>query len=409
MALQAQVTRTDGSDGPIKKHMLSRDNPLAHVTEKEWSDAGNLQSVDVFYDSVQPDTGCLLAEGGQASLFTFVESKGAPNAEENYPDGPGSDERRIVAKYYKLFDCERHSTLRSIWNEYVFVTNSKLLNYYGIYHDPEQERVMVACEPLNYTLRHYVEVEHRDRAISELECKRIIVDLLSDLWTTHKAGFIHNDLNCDNVMYRDGNGDGDVAADDKGSGWKLIDFGLLLNIEEVKGEGMRYKGTRGWTPPEINPYSKNNLYSESKDIWSLGLLILYILLKEQPYTTTAFEQQVLCKGDSTRYKEYFYFHKLLQIPFRRNKRFRPSPNNKKRSLFRKNKRRRIEEKPMNPNDFENGQKWLKKYLYGLYREEKISYELCGLLLRNMLCFDPKQRSDCNQIYQHRWFDEVRDL
>merc|ERR1719266_1168953 len=81
----------------------------------------------------------------------------------------------------------------------------------------------------------------------------------------------------------------------RSASWKLIDFGLLLNLKQCRDKGMRYKGTRGWTPPETNPYSNNNRYSESKDIWALGLLILYIVLGQQPYTTTGYEQQELCK------------------------------------------------------------------------------------------------------------------
>ena len=45
---------------------------------------------------------------------------------------------------------------------------------------------------------------------------------------------------------------------------------------------------------------------------------------------------------------------------------------------------------------------------GLYVTDKMSKELFDLLHNNILLFDPRKGSDCKVIYNHAWFDEVRD-
>ena len=59
-------------------------------------------------------------------------------------------------------------------------------------------------------------------------------------------------------------------------------------------------------------------------------------------------------------------------------------------------------------DFTQGESYLNKYLRNLFLTQKISSNLYDLL-KYMLAFDPLMRSDCAQIYTHKWFDDVRHL
>ena len=226
----------------------------------------------------------------------------------------------------------------------------------------------------------------------------------------HKSEYIHNDLTPDNIMYRNGDYRRDSAAVSVSTGWKLIDFGLMHKVNESDSENKsHYKGSRGWTPPEIVPGADDNLYSYSKDIWSLGLLIIYILCKQQPFTLTYYEQAVLCKSDESKYKDFFFYNKLLQNA---NKRCRNNDEGVSRNKFKDFVMKKLGKSNAagdNNLDYTAGQVFLKKYLRKLHDDGIISRDLCGLLANCMLCYDASRRLRCDQIYRHKWFDDVRHL
>ena len=429
MALQKQVTNVI-SPGPIYMNMNDKTNPLKHIKANKWISPSNnnLLKIDKFYDKFNKDSKCLLTKGGQSSIYTFIGKDKLLNNDV------------VIVKEYDIRKYEE--ALQDVYTEFVLVKQAKLLMYDELYYNEKKKSAIITIEPLNYTLREYVEIQNKDRMITEKECKSIIIDIMDKLWTIHKCGYIHNDLTPDNIMWRNGdmfckqtnianiNGSNNLENNNNNNnntisnGWKLIDFGLIMKINDFKNKRYRYKGTRGWTPPEINVDSLDNEYSIGKDIWSLGLIILYILFKKQPYTLTYYEQQDLCNGDREQYKTYFYYNKLLQMPFNKNR------NKRKKSIESNNKVRLIMKKLMKVNnnnndkennnkrkkknngkalDYKDGEKFLKKYLKNLYDSNLITYDLCNLLTNYILTFDPKNRLNCAQIYRHKWFNDMHHL
>ncbi len=63
----------------------------------------------------------------------------------------------------------------------------------------------------------------------------------------------------------------------------LIDFDC---VQKNKTKAA-YKGSMGWSAPEINYNSKKNMYHSSADIFSLGLVILYLMFGWQPLQISA--------------------------------------------------------------------------------------------------------------------------
>ena len=180
--------------------------------------------------------------------------------------------------------------------------------------------------------------------------------------------------------------------------------------ESASKNRSHYKGTRGWTPPEIVPGADDNSYSYSKDIWSLGLLIIYILCKQQPFTLTHYEQAVLCKSDETKCKGFFFYNKLLQNANKR--RIRNNDEGVKGNNFKDFVMKKLSKSNAAgdiTSDYTAGQSFLKKYLRKLHDDGVISRDLCGLLANCMLCYDASRRLRCDQIYRHKRFDDVRHL
>ena len=100
---------------------------------------------------------------------------------------------------------------------------------------------------------------------NERFCKQIILDILDKLWAIHKCGFIHRDLEPDNIMYRDP--EFNASCPEHQFGWKVIDFGSILKRVTAENNTYKYEGTRGWTAPETNVDSTDNKYSLAVDIW----------------------------------------------------------------------------------------------------------------------------------------------
>jgi len=91
--------------------------------------------------------------------------------------------------------------------------------------------------------------------------KQIIYQMLRALSYMHKHHYIHRDIKPQNIMM---NKDKDKLY------IKLIDFGLVTNISIPGRKLEREVVTLPYRPPELLKENKNDSYSYSIDIWSLG-------------------------------------------------------------------------------------------------------------------------------------------
>jgi len=107
--------------------------------------------------------------------------------------------------------------------------------------------------------------------ISENIVKKMVKQITNGLYYLNQFGIIHRDLKLNNIMLN--------SSDDEEVQIKIMDFGLskILGPSEKAKESC---GTLSYIAPEI---ILRKPYNSQVDIWSLGVLIYFILSKELPF------------------------------------------------------------------------------------------------------------------------------
>eukprot|EP00484_Ammonia_sp_Unknown_P017284 CAMPEP_0197033406 /NCGR_PEP_ID=MMETSP1384-20130603/11825_1 /TAXON_ID=29189 /ORGANISM="Ammonia sp." /LENGTH=360 /DNA_ID=CAMNT_0042463211 /DNA_START=32 /DNA_END=1111 /DNA_ORIENTATION=- len=275
-----------------------------------------------------------------------------------------------IGKIYQCADRDTDSKrtqlrINKCWTEYQVVKHCGLAEYFGIYYDSASQSLIIHQQAYSETLHRFVA---RSPRITESKCKSIAKDILLSLWRLHNSGFVHMDIKPDNIMHRqlDHLYESDHIAD----GWLLIDFNEIRKHKTVD----HYIGTMGWSAPEIEYNAEKNSYRKSADIFSFGLVILYILLGEQP----------------------------LQIPEEQRAKYRVETNDDEKAILMK----KVLRKQILTNWYygvvAQSEPLINRYLFSLYQERKISMHLYRLLRDGILNHDPKKRMDCKQIFNSTW-------
>ena len=117
--------------------------------------------------------------------------------------------------------------------------------------------------------------------IKENNCRIIIMKIFHAINYCHSHGIVHCDLKPDNIIFETPNEDIENDEDNTLNllDLKLIDFGLSSRIKK-NGKLNHTVGTSFFIAPEI----LNGEYDEKCDVWSIGVILYYLLSGKFPFT-----------------------------------------------------------------------------------------------------------------------------
>ncbi|CDK26764.1 unnamed protein product [Kuraishia capsulata CBS 1993] len=146
-----------------------------------------------------------------------------------------------------------------------------IVDYYGTFMDEEDASIYICMEFMGGTSLDaiYKNIKSRNGRIGEKVIGKIAESVLQGLSYLHSRKIIHRDVKPQNILL---DWDGSV---------KLCDFGV--SGEVVNSLATTFTGTSYYMAPER---IKNEPYTVSSDVWSLGLTLLEVAQGKFPFHNT---------------------------------------------------------------------------------------------------------------------------
>jgi calcium-dependent protein kinase len=111
--------------------------------------------------------------------------------------------------------------------------------------------------------------EQPDFHYNEVQCARLVKQMLSSVRYLHSKGIIHRDLKLENFLF---------SSTKTESPIKMIDFGLSKHFEI--GQSL---DERVGTPYTVAPEILRGSYNEKCDVWAIGVITYLLLSGETPF------------------------------------------------------------------------------------------------------------------------------
>ena len=119
-------------------------------------------------------------------------------------------------------------------------------------------------------------LKKRKDGLSINEIREVLLELNKSLKEMKEKKILHRDLKPSNILLTLNKSQINKIS------FKISDFGLSKLLDESKMNSMSINGTPITMAPEVLK-GQNNLICDKSDIWSLGIIIYYMLFKEYPY------------------------------------------------------------------------------------------------------------------------------
>mmetsp|Transcript_21379 Transcript_21379/g.39148 ORF Transcript_21379/g.39148 Transcript_21379/m.39148 type:complete len:427 (-) Transcript_21379:96-1376(-) len=111
--------------------------------------------------------------------------------------------------------------------------------------------------------------------VPEVECKRIVRQILTAVGHLHKNNLIHRDIKPENIMF-----DTDDSTPSPNRKVKLIDFDTCLEWSPTTPKTRRFAGTPGYIAPE----ALLGQAMPQSDLFSVGVILYILMTGETPWT-----------------------------------------------------------------------------------------------------------------------------
>ena len=146
------------------------------------------------------------------------------------------------------------------------IKHPNIIQYLGMYQDPETGLPVLLMELMDESLTHFL--ENTTEPISYGIQLTISLDIVQALSFLHSNGIVHRDLSSNNILLIG-----------KGRA-KLTDFGMAKLVHISHASNTVCPGTDVYMPPEA--IDNQSVYAERGDIFSFGVNVIQILTKKFP-------------------------------------------------------------------------------------------------------------------------------
>lgn len=154
-----------------------------------------------------------------------------------------------------------------IYQQLMKIKNKNLAQIYNVIKN--DDKIYVIQEYVEgETISEYIE---RAGVMPVSFVKLIVNDICDALDALHRINIVHRDISANNIIIN-------------GNGAKLIDFGISRVVKANKARDTQILGTQGYAAPEQFGFGQTTPRS---DIYSVGVLMNYMLTSKMPYEKTA--------------------------------------------------------------------------------------------------------------------------
>lgn len=236
------------------------------------------------------------------------------------------------------------------------IGNPNLIQMYDWDIDRKTGEVRILSEFMPYDLRNYFSKEENYKNLDENLLRKITFQILNGLCSLHKNRIIHFDIKPENILF-----------DPRDNKVKITDFGLSQYVNyDLDVNNLSNGGTYPYMPPESLMETKK--YSFSYDIWSLGVILMELSCKINPFK--GLDSKMLCKNMMRIYET--------------------------KSLF-------ISYEYCKYNKYSNLEK--KRIVNYIQTNQKINFKNGDFydLVSRMLCINPLYRITAEDALKHPWF------
>lgn len=237
------------------------------------SNAGSTDDSDYSYQCVLPNQfrekymlGRLIGQGTTSEVYQ-VRLNSTDQFNTNPPLACKLINKRAITVGLQGIEFDPNEI--QIWREVEIlkqIRHPNIVRYYDFYET--SEHLFIITERLDGGELYEHIVNHG--ALAESVAQSVLYGVFCAVAYLHERDIVHRDIKAENlIFFKDANGQQQL---------KLIDFGFSTIVEQQSTGS--FLGTGGYIAPEIR---QNKFYTNSVDMWSLGVLLYCTISARLPF------------------------------------------------------------------------------------------------------------------------------
>ena len=174
------------------------------------------------------------------------------------------------------------------------INHPNIVKFIGVHYGQDKYDLALILEQLATDLQKFLTKGANIPLSTKIS---ILHDVSCGLLHLHERSIIHLDLSADNIL---------LTTDSRA---KIAGFGVSIIFDRRTSQLSKVPGTLGYMPPEALQDVSN--YDESLDVFSCGVLALYVAIQEFPvFSWARVPDAIIAKGEGEIYKRRSWIDKM---------------------------------------------------------------------------------------------------